>query len=283
MILFDLLNNEQRQIIEQIGPRMDVTNVAEYFYHHEKERWRVTDFPLPIPPFNNMWVEYRHPKTCYSKEMGETSVAIYSKGYTPYFGCFVNKLSTKNMYSLTGTNWYVSKKEIFRHGKEICLEFEIIDNELRPYHRLGLNPSPKVVQEFEEKVYFLYPILMAFSFGNCKNIELVEVQPPIKLNRARVRRGNRPLVTYKIINILPFGVNYKPTSRTVSSNDGHGVALHIRRGNFAKYGDEFGRKKLFGKYSGLFWRPQASVGTIEHGVSVHDYNVVPPVPVVGGK
>ena len=76
---------------------------------------------------------------------------------------------------------------------------------------------------------------------------------------------------YSVVNVLPLANLKAARSRTVESPDGQGVALHIRAGNFAHYGEAFGRKKLFGKFEGMYWRPQATVGKLERGLSVHDY------------
>lgn len=311
MLLYDLLGQDQRKVVESMGPRMCVTNVAEYFYHHERERWLPQDFPWPKPPFTSMWVEYKVPKTCWSREMGLNSTAGYGDGYTPYFGCFVaeNKVfepgetflkikdfGASNLslveaglarvartdenwdfpegkYGFYGGTWYVDRAgNPKKYGREVSFRFDI--GEDGKISKTYYSPSiTKSREKMEEDVYLVYPVLMAFSFSNCKNIEVVEVKPPAKLNKARVRRGKRPLVSYKIINVLPFGKSYAPSSRTVESA-GEGVALHIRAGNFARYGEKYGKKKLFGKYEGMYWRPQAVVGTAEAGVSVHDYNAV---------
>ena len=316
MLLFDQLGDRQRQTIASIGPKMDVTNVADYFYHHARERWLLKDFPQPRPPFKNMWAEYRFPRTTYSKEMGTVQVKSYGEGFTPYFGCFISEelifkpndkyLAISNFtgnvsdlpdgtgvkildntsedaqpgkYGLYGGTWYIDNRQrrVIRYGSEVSLRFDIGDDGAVSHTYLGgtildryRDDPSKVQAELEERVYFLYPILMAFSFSNCKNIEVVDVEPPAKLNKARVRRGNRPLVTYKVINVLPFGKSYKPSARAIRS-DGQGVAVHIRAGNFAHYGEAYGRKKLFGKYEGMFWRPQSAPGSAAHGVSVHDY------------
>lgn len=298
MLLFDRMGETQRKVIQAIGPKMDVTNVAEYFYKHDRERWLPTDFPWPKPPFKNMWVEYRYPRTTYSKEVGVKNVEGYSRGLTPYFGCFVSTAvefvpgdkhvtirnfqdkpvtevggePPKGEYGVYGGVWYVDNRDNAKmFGKEISVRFDIgPDGKIsKVYHAGTILPKQ---EDLETRIYEIYPVLMAFSFGNCKNIEVVQVDPPPKLNKARERRGNRPLVSYKVINVLPFGRAYNPTKRTVVG-DGAGVALHIRAGNFARYGEAYGRKKLFGKYEGMFWRPQAMVGSAERGVSVHDYEV----------
>jgi hypothetical protein len=296
VLLYDCLGEKQRSVIEVIGPKMSVTNVAEYFYHHERERWAPRDFPWPKPPFRNMWAEYKLPRTCWSREQGLNSTSGYADGFTPYFGCFVttNRAFSPNEKSVTirefsgnitidecepppgefgiyGGVWYVDRQNRpKRYGREVSLRFDIgEDGKIsKVYSQDHIMGDPQV----EENVYLFYPVLLAFSFSNCKNIEVVEVRPPAKLNKARVRRGNRPLVSYKVINVLPFGKSYAPSSRTVESA-GEGVALHIRAGNFARYGDKYGRKKLFGKHEGMYWRPQAVVGTADAGVSVHEYEV----------
>jgi hypothetical protein len=64
-----------------------------------------------------------------------------------------------------------------------------------------------------------------------------------------------------------------PTHRKVESHDGLGVALHIRRGHYAYYGEKYNRGKLFGKYEGMFWKPQTTAGDSASGEAKHDYVV----------
>ncbi len=289
MLLVDQLGRTQLDVIDGIGPKFDVTNVAEYYYHHPKEYWMIgDDFPNPKPPFESMWVEYRYPRNTWSKEAGGVRIKAYDNGLIPYFGCFVStkmefapqrdhilmtarKPETPGEYGMFGGVWYVDQREkqAVKFADSVAMRFDLdadgnIDKFFFPEF-MG-----KDNEERSSYAYFFHPVLMAFSFRNCKNIEVVQVSAARELQKARVRRGKLPLMSYHVINVLKFGKSYRSTSRQVES-DGTNVALHIRAGNFARYGERYKRGKLFGKYEGMFWRPQVVVGSAERGVSTHDY------------
>lgn len=106
--------------------------------------------------------------------------------------------------------------------------------------------------------------LGALNFLNCRNVEIVEPQRP-RAERRRIERTGQRIHT---INVFPVG-------RTTRGGKGDpvGVPLTSVRGHFARYGPEFGREKLFGKYSGRFWRPMHARGSAEHGEVEHDYRL----------
>lgn len=255
--------------MDSAGPKLDASNVAMYYFQHDKEYWVMTDFKLPRPPFDNMWVEYRYPKSVRSKEAGETEVRSYDRGLTPYFGCFVSRVDYEatvgipkifskgsnfdkvdsylhgtpdlNGWLLKGSMYYVNNRdEVERVGDEAAIVYTLDSTGMVKEFSL-----PTVPGESDEaratRAYYLHPVLLAFSFRNCCNREEVQVVAPPALQKARVRRGKEPLVSYRVINILPMREIKSPRERRVES-EGEGVALHIRGGNFACYGPKFGRK-----------------------------------------
>jgi hypothetical protein len=300
MLLADQLDEEAKRVIDDFGPKICATNVAEYYYSHAKERWRLADFPMPHPPFDSLWCEYRIPKEVRSKEVGVTQIPAYAQGFTPYFGCLISKTKeflpdpikgrsgpipqthitdlkppTPGQWGVWGGVWLIdhADRRPAQFTNEIYVRFDLTEDlsEIKCVY-FPNSMASKAIDEKAGLLYFLPPVLMAFSFSNCKNIEVVDVLAPGKLQKARERRGKRPLYSYRIINVLPFGKSYRRVERSVESG-GEGVALRIRRGSYAKYGEKFNRGKLFSKYEGMFWRPQTTYGSAEHGVSVHDYDV----------
>lgn len=271
MLLADRMSGERRALIDSVGPKIDVTNVAEYYFHHDEEFWTLDQFVGCRPPLRACWVEYRYPKEVWSVAKGLHKVGAYDRGQVPYFGCFVSALPD-GYFELTGSLYYVHSRGLdlgLRSSIQYHLSNDGKPDEFRVPEWMGDDDDDARATLAQ----YLHPILLAFSFANCKNVETVEVVAPAKLQRARMRRDKRPLVTYKVINILPLAkMRSAPRTRTVES-DGHGVALHIRRGHFAHYGEKFGRGKLFGRLEGTFWIPQAAVGSADAGVSVHDYEM----------
>jgi hypothetical protein len=272
MRLIDALIASNLPSMQEIAniPKFVVDNVAEYYYHHDKEYWRLLDFPLARPPFQKMWVEYRVPKSSRSKELGD--VTLHNEATDLRFGCLIETTDNGRsfvavgmyfeMSALKGHQWDRAGSEFFR------VKFDLDDN--------GNLERVHIDKELDNDgvanmLYCYHPILMAFSFASCRNIELVTVTHPEKLQKSRRRKGRLPLCSYKVINILPMGY-HRPHSRSIEGS-GEGVALQIRRGHYAHYGPQFNRGLLFGKYEGLYWKPQTMVGTAEAGVVVHDYEV----------
>jgi hypothetical protein len=112
-------------------------------------------------------------------------------------------------------------------------------------------------------------LLGALNFLNCRNVELVEPRRP----RAEARRLARTGVRVHTINVFPAG-----RSSRSAKTDPVGVPLTSVRGHFARYGPEYGRGLLFGKYAGRFWIPQFARGSAEHGTTDHDYALHPSPP-----
>lgn len=108
-------------------------------------------------------------------------------------------------------------------------------------------------------------LLGALNFMNCRNVELVEPRRP----RAEARRIARTGVTVSTINVFPVG----RSTRSDRASESTGVPLTSVRGHFARYGPEYGRGLLFGKYAGRYWVPQYARGSAEHGESEHNYNL----------
>jgi len=112
-------------------------------------------------------------------------------------------------------------------------------------------------------------VFHALSLMNCHNVVLLDDKPNSSMSRDYETHFGHPLVTYKTLRI-------KPTSKSgelFGSNDYQDVtSYHIRRGNFAHYSEA---KPLFGKFSGMFWRPATTVGDRKNGVVIKDYEVKP--------
>ena len=110
---------------------------------------------------------------------------------------------------------------------------------------------------------------MGISFMNCKNVTRLEKRE-VSSPKAVKRQNAPPFIKYYILDINPM----KEVLRTEGHSESIGLkkALHICRGHFATYTAE---KPLFGKYVGMFHRPDHVRGSAEKGVVVKDYNVKP--------
>jgi hypothetical protein len=120
-------------------------------------------------------------------------------------------------------------------------------------------------------VYTTFFAALAVTFAHCHNVQTTEHQPTRQQRRFRERHGGPPLVSWRTLDIP--GV--ERLLREQGGLDQHGLkhALHLVRANFATYTEE---APLFGKYTGMFYRPQHVRGKDKGRVSVHDYRAHPP-------
>lgn len=111
--------------------------------------------------------------------------------------------------------------------------------------------------------------LTAVCFAHCKGTLLPEHQLSRQVRRAAERTG-KPIFSYHTIDIRPS----TQALQTEGDINKYGLAkaLHICRGHFAHYTEDM---PLFGKYTGTFYRPMHTRGSIKNGISVKDYNIHP--------
>lgn len=118
----------------------------------------------------------------------------------------------------------------------------------------------------------LMPVGMALSFMHCKNVSVQEVEPDRDVNRERKKAGLKPFVRFHTINIEPM----KKVLRTEGQVETNGLkhALHICRGHFATYTDNFMGRPLDKPMT--VWRPAHVRGSLDEGIIISDYNVKAP-------
>lgn len=89
--------------------------------------------------------------------------------------------------------------------------------------------------------------LTLFSLLNARNVTTEPVSPPAKLNRARVRNGKAPLMTYHVLRVAPLRALRQGAP---ASTSGASLPLHWVRGHFKVFTAE---RPLFGRLAGRFW------------------------------
>lgn len=106
----------------------------------------------------------------------------------------------------------------------------------------------------------------ALAMMNCHNIDTVEHVAPEPFQRSRSRKGKRPLVSYRTIQ-----VNVDKTPATIGAPRlGGEVGLHGKRGHMKDYRKGNG---LFGKYKGLWYWGPSLAGSTDAGIVVSDYKL----------
>lgn len=106
---------------------------------------------------------------------------------------------------------------------------------------------------------------------NCANIKTTEHAAPDAFQKARVKGGKKPLVSYHTVR-----VDLDKTPRAIAAEglpgDGPVPRLHRKRGHMKDYR---GGKGLFGRYKGVWYWGPTLAGSEEEGVVVSDYEVSP--------
>ena len=81
---------------------------------------------------------------------------------------------------------------------------------------------------------------LTLKYCNCKNVEVVQVLPEPRLNKARIKRGKQPIGSYKVVNVLPLASKARSRRYETASHSEQRFEVSIRRGHFACYGKGFG-------------------------------------------
>ena len=267
MHIYDMLHKispDHHTVVDRL-PKFVISNVADYYYFHEKEFWRIEDFPYPHPPFDELWFEYKKPKSFLKRLIPSMEDPAYAAQIIDNLDINFCGICTKNADTSKSYDhdWTIRGFMLYTHahgpfkGHPVKLEpyidlnFSIVDgvakNSIMLYNRTHGNP--------EDLVNAFHPVLMAFSFASCRNIEIIRVEAPSALNKSRIKKGKLPITPHHLIKILPFGKVFTRSTRTLTIGDDGKLDITIRRGSFARYGPTHNKGLLFGKYEGIFWRP----------------------------
>jgi hypothetical protein len=156
------------------------------------------------------------------------------------------------------------------------------DYRFNALYKIALNKMGKIVEVTEPDnilTVLINPFLLALSLMNCKNVELIDQLPPRGLSRKHERRTGEPLVKYKVIKVHPIAAVKHLTAPSAVEHkreeDNIDMPLSIWRGHFKDYRDG---KGLFGNagLKGVYWWDQHVRGSIEHGATIKDYEVLAP-------
>lgn len=176
-----------------------------------------------------------------------------------------------------GVRWLVSAQFFAGTGLDIwTVDFTVllgIDHEgaLITTSTLCLPDTPPTTDaEFGDHAGRILIALLAICFAHCKGVKQTEIRPSRQVMR-QAQRDKKPIITYKVLEIDP--------ARKILETEGQigttGIkrALHICRGHFAHYTDD---KPLFGKYTGTYYVPMHTRGSLKAGAVVKDYEVKAP-------
>lgn len=282
---FQCLNDPDLSVI-------DVTNVADYIGadidRFNKPVQEVISCALP--PFSSCWMECRTRGIEYMSLWEQ--LGAFMNTYDLRSRSLVDKhnlagaigIPAERRENLNNVAWIVRGdfSGLRKDGSLECLwgvAYFLLDvggMVLRPMlggHRVDRGFLD--THEHERLSYITVEIMglfgMASSFMSCKNVQLIENQPPRHERRQREREGKMPATKYYTLEIEPM----KKILRTEGKSEEVGLkkALHICRGHFAHYTPD---KPLFGKVSGRFWIPAHVRGSKEAGEIKKDYKIKTP-------
>jgi hypothetical protein len=106
---------------------------------------------------------------------------------------------------------------------------------------------------------------------NCANIDTVAHDAPAAFQKARIKGGKKPLVSYHTVRV-DLGKTPRAIAAESLPGDGASPRLHKKRGHIKDYRNG---KGLFGRYKGVWYWGPTLAGSEEEGVVVSDYEVLP--------
>lgn len=239
-------------------PVFDATNIADYTVNNKGEI-NCEVFGCIKLPFPCVWLEAPTNKLFSEVNTQENKVAIFlledEELHQIYY---IYLLGSKNsiriipiLFALQcNENWEIIEGQDYRFSsfiKEDNIEQESID-----------------IAERFSAVHFL--IIHLLMFLHTKNVQILKKVHPDKIQKKREKKNKLPLVATRIITIRGVTERFE-REQTITGETT--VPYTIVRGHFADY-----RKKgLFGKYKGIFWIPQHSRGSYEHGTVKNRYKI----------
>lgn len=265
-----------------------VQNVFEYLIAQGKSSLDMDGIPV-TPPYPKTWCEWRIPEGYWFGAMTTTiDVEEVSRmSATPRDGLrtflrFLMPHDTTNAIPpwvdrLPSDPHTVLVTDVYAYG-----------HQLRIPDLLGISFTPLradgTMLEAETLYVALDPItdgelpesgrgisLYVFALLNCKNVLTDTHAVAEKLQRARIRRGKQPFITYHTLRIVAPGNRRTPPEESGEQLSDGSRAFHLVRGHFARYTAD---APLFGKLTGVFWRPAHTRGSPSAGVRLKDYRLV---------
>lgn len=285
--------------------KVDIQNVVDYLYEHTDDYDKaLSQVSGAIPPWPNCWLEGTATFAGdHSIQFGVLVAAgdrdawSDTKVHVPEgHQCLVSVLwVTMEQYPNPHGPVFMAKCLVDSMGRikpvtdpegqqrydmsHLQLDAQEIEHSLQVYEERGM-PDGRDLQRAirdQSSVYYMLAVdfpLFTFQFANCRNVEIEDVEPSRQVRRWHERRGIEPpkhhvlvLDPHAITKRRPAGEkNPIPLSKR----------LHIVKGHFAYYGEEYGRGKMFGKYEGQFWITPHMRGSDALGKSDASYKVLAP-------
>lgn len=298
-----------RWLSDSYIPVYDISNVAVYIAENDTEYGSLTDFPNVAPPHRVYWMEWARPDRLMGglfRVRPDRVAVLFWESQPADDETWFLTASVWAQWRDVIEPQCVWEMQWHRDGHPRITQDHVAKNVCKQwYPRVHRDLDPPTADELAEvagltkeqlqaqlveletrvaksnermdaltkeaiQLTVLHPALMAHSFLACKNVDVIDNQPPIRLSKNHARKHGTPLTVYKTLRINAFG---DQRSTNVGVGFGGGQRLHIVRGHFKTFTVD---RPLFGKYSGSYWWTPRLRGSAERGVVVKDYAVEVP-------
>lgn len=246
------------------APVFEVTNCYDYTKQRESkiyEDWPCLMLPLPL-----MWMEYRRGDRRTPSHVGALLMQADDRLDKVKWE-FPDTLE-KAKHSLEVTAYFMQEGTVVG---PVAIWDVALDERGAPVE-FAFKHMPVEGQDEHFMLMKLSAFFQALAFMHCKNMNMAREEAPEKLSKKWQKKTGKPLTQWNTLTIEPLKETLARESGRTSVT-GIKPSIHIARGHFAEYGDEFGKGKLFGKYEGRFWIPSHVRGNKEEGIVLHDYEV----------
>jgi hypothetical protein len=252
--------------------RIVADEAAQFYWQTKQEFWELSDdcFGPLRPPFDDMWLEWKTPKTQWTADGWQNhsprdfAFLVSAKPQGRQTILSARGLMYEPIYEAPALSPVGGLLVVNESGH--VLSQRLLVDETEVDRLAGVMQTTK--QELATTMLqMFYPGLLAVGWINCKNIRLETNHTNDRIARKRQRRGSFAGLSYE--KIVIDGVAGQPTR---SNREAHatGKRLHMVRGHFATYTTE---RPLFGRITGTFWRAWHVRGDADLGRISHEYQV----------
>ncbi len=262
------LNAINQKIIPNI-PVFEISNVFHYCKTRIIDPYK--DWPCLMLPLDTIWMEYKR-----SDNRNPTHIGALLTVETGNFNSddfeFLDK--TKTVKHVLGATCYFMDKQR-QHFYGPCATYTVVLNDQGAPIDFNLNamnvPNDQGIDSQDLMLANMAPFFQAIAFMHCKNVRIETEKPDLGISKKWKKKTGKPLAKWNTLTIDPLRDTLSRDRRGTNNALSTPASLHIARGHFAEYGEEFGKGKLFGKYSGRYWIPQHVRGNKDQGTIGHDY------------
>ena len=215
-----------------------------------------------VLPYKKVWFDYdftKDPKNiCVNIIENLTNVGFYIEQREGMWCCF-------NFMKIDG-KWRTGSC-IFKFNPK-TLDGKISVESFTQYFDNAISAADEEIKTALTIILRIYLgiIVVSCLFLSCKNVFLEKINPPQKLNKARLKRGKSVGYSYHVLKVRTINKDGKE----VSGVSGEHNKIHYCRSHFKFYTKE---KPLFGKYVGTWLWQSHLRGQNKNGFADKDYIV----------